>query len=249
MKIVENPQQKQFAGFIKTIHRQFDKGGALIHKRRNEVRVFEVNGTSINVKKFRAPRLFARVIYTFFRLPKAQRSFQYALKLKEKGIGTPEPVAYILMKRGGVLHESYYISRQSDYNRNMYEFGKGGVDGREHILEAFAEFTAGVHEKGVLHKDYSPGNILFKEENGAVKFSIVDINRMRFGTVSVSQGCSNFARLWGQQPVFEVVMRKYAEKRRADPAQCLKKALHARAKFWHRYARKRSLPFEWDGRF
>ena len=243
MKIVSNPQLAQFSDFIQSVPVQFDKGGTVIYKDRNEIRVFDVNGSPLNVKRFKTPILFNRLIYTFFRPSKAKRSFQYALKLIEKGIETPQPVAYILIKKWGLLYDSYYISRHADYNRTFYEFGKGGVEGREHILNVFAVFTADLHEKGVLHKDYSPGNILFKEENGAVMFSLVDINRLRLGDVPVHKGCLNFVRLWGQQPFFEIVVRKYAEIRGADPEACLKSTLRARKKFWKRYARKRGMPF------
>jgi len=58
------------------------------------------------------------------------------------------------------------------------------------------------------------------------------------------RGCANFARLWGQKPFFNIVVRKYAEERNADPEQCLKQALQARRKFWKRYVRKHLLPFE-----
>ena len=244
MKIVSNPQQVQFLDFIQSIPSQFDKGGTVIYKKRNEIRVFDVMGYALNVKRFKTPILINRLIYTFFRLSKAQRSFEYASKLIEKHIETPQPVAYILIKKKGLLYDSYYVSRQVDYNRNFYEFGKGGVEGREHILNAFAGFTADFHKKGVLHKDYSPGNILFKDENGEVKFCMVDINRLRFGDVSVRKGCSNFVRLWGQKSFFEIVIRKYAEIRGADPEACLKRTLHVRQKFWKRFIRKYPLPFE-----
>ena len=243
MKIVSNPQQAQFLEFIQSLPWQFDKGGTVIYRIRNEIRVFDVFGTALNVKRFKTPILINRLIYTFFRSSKAQRSFQYALKLKEMGIETPQPVAYILIKKGGLLYDSYYISRQADHNRDFYEFGKGGVEGREHILIAFAGFTADMHKKGVYHKDYSPGNILFKEENGAVKFCVVDINRLRFGDVTACKGCLNFVRLWGQKPFFEIVVRKYAEIRGADPEACLQSALRARKKFWKKFTRKHPWPF------
>jgi len=243
MKIVVYPHQDQFSGFVQTVHRQFDKTGTIIFKHRNEIRLFNVDGQLINVKKFRKPFWLNRIFYTFFSLSKAERSFQHALRLIEQGIETPEPVAFILIKRFGLLSESYYISRQVDHNRNMYEFGSGGITEREQIVEAFAVFTAGIHEKGVYHKDYSPGNILFKTEGDKISFCLVDINRMRFGRISIPQGCANFARLWGQKPFFELVMRKYAEQRHADPEICLQHALRARRKFWKGYACKRPIPF------
>ena len=246
MKIVSNPQLKQYLEFANAIPLQFEKGGLVLQKKRNEIRIFEVNGAVLNVKRFKVPHMMNRIIYTFFRLSKAQRSFQYALKLKEMGIETPQPVAYILIKRWGLLHDSYYISMQVDYNPTMYEFGKGDVENRKHILEAFAIYTAGIHEKGIFHKDYSPGNILLKEDNGTITFCMVDINRMRFGDVSAMKGCANFARLWGTQPVFDIVVRKYAAIRGADPEKCLQYALQARKKYWRKYACKYTVPFALD---
>ena len=246
MKIVVNPQQKQFSDFVKSIHLQFDKEGTIIYKQRNEIRVFEVGGVLLNVKRFRVPAFFNRIVYTYFRLSKAQRSYQNAVKIKEKGIETPEPVAYIITKRGGLLHYSYYISRQADHNRTMYEFGKGGIEGREHILNKFAEFTSRIHNEGVYHQDYSPGNILFKETDKEVEFCVVDINRMHFGDVSTSRGCSNLARLWGQEPLFRLVAGKYAELRNVEAEDCIKSVLAARGKFWKKFTSKRPLPFASD---
>jgi serine/threonine protein kinase len=52
----------------------------------------------------------------------------------------------------------------------MREFEEGGIAGREDILEAFAAFTVDLHKKGVLHLDYSAGNILFDRREGSVVF-------------------------------------------------------------------------------
>jgi len=246
MKIVKNQSYEQLSGFLKSIHDQFEKTGTVIYKQRNEIRVFEINSLLVNVKRFKTPHLFNRIMYTFFRSSKAQRSFFYALKFKDMSIETAEPVAYIHTKRHGLLHYSYYISLQADYNRSMDVFGKGSVHGREHILKAFAKFTAKLHAKGVIHKDYAPRNILFKEENGDIKFCIVDINRIKFGFVSISQGCKNFARLWGQKSFFDIIVRQYAAERNADPEQCLIVAMQARRKYWKRYTRKYPWPFEPD---
>lgn len=48
-------------------------------------------------------------------------------------------------------------------------------------MTAFAEFTARLHEAGILHLDYSPGNILYDKIGEEYHFSLVDINRMHFG--------------------------------------------------------------------
>ena len=45
-----------------------------------------------------------------------------------------------------------------------------------------------------MHRDYSPGNILFDKIDGEYHFMLVDINRMSFGKISIDMGCANFAR-------------------------------------------------------
>lgn len=248
MKIILNPAFQQFEPFVKSIPERFDKEGKTIYKQRNEIKVFDVDETLINVKRFGVPPCWNRVAYTFFREPKAERAFYYAIRLHAIGIETPRPIAFILSKRNGLLYDSYFISLQSDdYIRNMYEFGSGGVAGREDILRAFARFTAHLHTNGIYHPDYSPGNILFEETDGVWNFCLVDINRIHFNDdpVPVRKGCANFARLWGQEPIFRLLAETYAEARSANADECTRLILEARNAFWQKYRRKRDIPFEY----
>jgi len=238
-----NPKYKSLHGWIEHIPERFESEGKLVYSGRNMIKVFNVDGLQINVKRYRKPHLLNRVIYSFFRPSKAKRSFQYALLLESKNIPTPEPVAYIIIKKYGLINFSFLITLQVDYSHNLYEFGTGGVRGREDILDALARFTAKLHENGVYHKDYSPGNILF---NDTLDFCIIDINRMRFAPVSVRKGCANFARLWGQKPVFCLLASSYAIARQADEQDCIRWTLRYRAKFWKAYQRKRELPFQFE---
>lgn len=246
MKIVLNPKEKQFETFIRSVPEIFEKEGKTIYKQRNEIKVFDVNGVSLNVKRFKVPHIINRIAYSFFRLTKAERSYRYALTLEEKGISTPAPVAYILLKNNGLLCYSYYISRQVSHAHTMYEFGKGGITGREYIIKAFARFTADLHEQGIYHKDYSPGNILFNVENEQVDFCLVDINRMQFGNVSYQKGYANFARLWGQKDFFLLLAKEYAHVRGIEPDECIQWILYYRDKFWKRFSQERPVPFNLD---
>ncbi|MDR2384527.1 MAG: glycosyltransferase [Tannerella sp.] len=246
MKITINPEYKQFTEFVESVPTRFDKEGKVIYKIRNEIRVLNAGKESINVKRFRIPQFFNRIIYTFFRPSKAKRSFFNAIRLMNRGIETPEPIAYIITKRGGLINYSYYITKQSDFRHTMYEFGKGGIAGRENILKTFVLFTVKLHEAGIYHCDYSPGNILFDEINGEVKFSLVDLNRMKFGKISLEKGCESFARLWGQKPMFELIANIYAQTCKADIQYCMEKILSARSRFWKRFGNKHPVPFASD---
>jgi serine/threonine protein kinase len=63
------------------------------------------------------------------------------------------------------------------------------------VLTDFARFTADLHQKGIFHKDYTPGNILFGKVGDHYEFELVDLNRMKFGKVSLKDGYKNLHRL------------------------------------------------------
>ena len=116
----------------------------------------------------------------------------------------------------------------------------------EDVVTAFAEFTARLHEAGILHLDYSPGNILYDKIGEEYHFSLVDINRMHFGEVDIKKGCANFARLWGQTPFFILLGKEYARSRGMDEEECVRLVLHYRKKFWNRYRRRHQVWFQLD---
>lgn len=246
MEVVINPKYESLTDFVYRLPEIFSSEGETIYKSRNEIKVFE-SPVSLNVKQYKIPSFFNRLVYTFVRPAKALRAYRYAFELLEKGFDTPEPVGYILFKKYGLIHRSYFISIQSPYTRRFYEFGEGPVEGREDIIRAFARYTAGLHEAGICHGDYSPGNILFEKQNGQIRFTLVDINRMKFGEVGLETGCANFARMWGRPDFFRIVADEYARARHFDPHACFRLIMEKRNKFWKKYARSHSLPFDLGG--
>ncbi len=101
-------------------------------------------------------------------------------------------------------------------------------------MNALGAYTAKLHEQGIYHLDYSAGNILVGKKNGRYHFSLIDINRMYFGRVGIKKGCRNFARLWGSDSDFDLIIGEYAEKRGFDKARCMKLALKYRDRFWEK---------------
>lgn len=220
-----------------TILHFFDHG-QVIYDARNQIRIFDApDGSEICIKRFHAPRFLNTWIYSYIRQPKAVRAYENAVRLNECGIHTPKAIGYILVQKRGLLQESYLINCCSNLTRNMYEFRHHPLEGYETIVQAFAQYTADMHEKGVLHKDYSPGNILFDlTQDGKVQFEIVDINRMRFDQpVSAKEGCRNLCRLWGKEDFFTLLAREYARARCVDETQCIQWTL----KYWRRFWRFR----------
>lgn len=235
---VIHPTYTHLKEWIEQLPKTFSQQGEVIYDARNQIRLIVApDGTETCVKRFHAPRGLNSWIYMHWRTPKAVRAYENAVRLCEAGIDTPQPIAYILITEKGLLHESYLVSMRSPLSRNLYEFRHHPLEGHEHIVRAFARFTAHMHEEGILHRDYSPGNILFDvDEKGQVHFEIVDINRMVFDKpVGLETACRNFCRLWGKEDFFILLAKEYAKARGFDEEQCIRLTL----KYWKRFWRFR----------
>lgn len=196
--------------------------GTVIYKGRNELREMDWYGTKVVIKSFRVPNLINRIAYGVFRSSKAQRSFEYAEMLRREGIGSPAPVAYYTERNGLLFTRSYYVSLKSECPYSYVNLMRGDFPGQEEILRAIARTTAALHEKGYLHKDYSRGNILFRHTDKGVEVEIIDLNRIRFRTVNMEEGCRNFERLPGTPEMFAILADEYAKARGFDANECLK---------------------------
>lgn len=246
-QIILNPSLASYGDFVRSIPKRFEVEGETIYRGRNLIKVFDVDGRCVNVKRYREPRFFNKLAYTFARKSKAERAFEYAGILNGMGISTPPPIAIILCRDAwGLLAESYLVTEQSALRRNFYEFAEGDLQSREAIIRGMAAFAADMHEKGVLHKDFSPGNILFDLVDGKPAFAIVDINRMKFGNVGMAEGCANFARLWGRTKMFEWIAEEYASVRHFDAEACLRLTLRERDRFWRNYGKRHLVGFEME---
>lgn len=239
MTLVVNPKYNHLKEWVTRLPETFASQGEVLYDARNQIRrIAAPDGCPVCVKRFHSPRFLNRLVYSFMRPPKAVRAYKNAVLLQEHGVFTPEPIAYLLQTQGGLLGESYLVCRYSSLSRNFYEFRHHPLEGYEPVVKAFARFTAHMHEQGILHLDYSPGNILFDidDQNGQVQFEIVDINRMQFDQfVSLDTACRNFCRLWGKEDFFRLLAREYAQTRGFDADTCTSLTL----KYWKRFWRFR----------
>ncbi len=244
--ITLNPLFENLRPFITQLPEIFSHSGEILYQGRNEIRIIEKEGICLNVKEYRIPIFPNRMIYHLLRPTKAQRAYEYAFRLKKANFNTPEPVAFIVTRRQGLLGKCYFVSLQVEYARRFYEFGTEPLRGKENIVRDFGSFTAQLHNAGIFHKDYSPGNILFDVKKGKTEFCLVDINRMEFWPVSLNKGCSNFSRLWGKEPFFRLLAETYAQERRFNPQVCIREILKYRRRFWTKYLRRKPAKFELD---
>jgi len=211
--------------FIKDIDTYFNSTQSkTIFKERNEVKVVTYRDKNIIFKSFRIPYLLNRVAYSLLRDSKAKKSYEYSLKIGEFA---PKPLGYVEVYRFGLLAESYFVSEHFKYDFTIREpLLDSSFQNQVDIFRAFARFTFDLHENGILHKDYSPGNILIKKEGDGYIFKIVDVNRMEFKQLSLNERLENFKMLWAKDEYMAIIIREYARLAGADEEYCIQRAIY-----------------------
>ncbi|WP_235342735.1 serine/threonine-protein kinase [Bacteroides pyogenes] len=224
MKCVVNSKYKEFEEYVRQLPFSFDTEGEVIYDERNVLKRIRVKDMDWVVKRFKKPNVINRIVYSFFRKSKALRSFVYSEEILRRGFDTPDPVAALEEYTFGLLGYSYYICAHQE-GETVRALMKGEVSGNESELRAFAEYTASLHQKGVIHLDYSPGNILISRVNGGYSFSLIDVNRMKFidGEVDRETAAFNLRRLCISRDVLGYVATCYAAFRGWADASWVKK--------------------------
>jgi len=130
------------------------------------------------VKEFRS-RGITR-LKSLFGKSKAEKAWRGAAALMNAGLDTPFPVAFLEKRRKGFVEESFFLSeriRGAPEIRGLFrELAEGEL---RPLLASLAETLFRSHEKGILHRDLSDGNILVKKDGDSFRFFFLDTNRIR----------------------------------------------------------------------
>ncbi|MBP1640399.1 MAG: tyrosine protein kinase [Bacteroidetes bacterium] len=226
------PAYQHVSNFIQTLPQTFQSQGITIYKARNEIKNFEIDSTLFTVKSYKRPHIINQIAYGTFRQSKSKRAYSYASQLLKKNISTPTPVAYIEQYNGLFLTNSYFVSLFSPESHILRELSEYKVEGNEDLLRALAAYTASIHEQEIYPIDYSPGNVLFENTNGTFTFTLLDINRMKFGIVTKKMAARCFRRFFMDQSLIEFIANEYAKLRGFDPTVFVKSALKYHSQFW-----------------
>jgi len=229
----------------------FESQGKKFDERdRNSLKLFELDGETINIKSFKVPNLINKIAYRYFRTSKARRSFEYGNQLLENGVLTPAPIGYF-EERGLFFGRSYYVSKHLSYDLTYRDLIRDSeYVGDENMLSAFAKFTYGLHQKQIHFLDHSPGNTLIVIKDDGYDFYLVDLNRMEFGPMDFKTRMSNFRRLSSIESQVKMTADAYAEVSGEDATTVFntmwqevqdfqegfhrKKRLKKKLKFWKR---------------
>ena len=247
MKIKINPKYEEMRSFIERIPDVFEKEGRVIYTGRNLIKVMEApDGTLVNVKRFHIPKGPNRLIYSLgIRMPKGERAFEYPTVLERKGIATPTAIALLEQRNSlGLLGHTYLVTLQCAYGHTLYEMGNAHPGSYDKLAKALAHFAAEMHDRGILHKDFTPGNVLWKQDDEGFHFMIVDINRMKFGEIGIKEGLYNLRKFWGPKEFIRILVSEYALVRNADVDEAVGYVMKERAKFWTRFGKKHPVKFK-----
>lgn len=224
MKITINPEYSFLTEFINKLPENFSSEGEIIYNERNVLKRYQVQGVDLIVKSFKVPIFVNKIAYSFFRKSKASRSYEYALGILKRGGSTPAPIAYIEEYKYGLLYRSYYISIFNAKAETVRKYMDGTVMNAEDIWRSFIRFTINMHRCGILHVDYSPGNILIETKaDGSYQFTLIDINRLCFKHVTQEEALCNFDRLALSVDVSTRLAEIYAEECSLDKDETVAK--------------------------
>jgi len=246
MKYIFNPNCTNDEREIIEIISNFNVNGILFGDgQRNKIKLFELEGKTINIKSFKIPHLINKIAYKYFRKSKARRSFEYATTLLVKGIGTPQPIAYFENYDFIGLKDSYYVSEHLQCDLTYRELVEiPDFPDHETILRQFTQFSFDLHEKGIEFLDHSPGNTLIKKNaEGNYDFFLVDLNRMNFhNSMDFDSRMRNLSHLTPKKEMIAVMSNEYSKLYTTQSeTEIFEKMWFYTNDFQERFARKRRL--------
>jgi hypothetical protein len=252
MNFKVNPIFINVSSSILDIIKNFNTSGVIFgNGQRNTIRLFDLDGKKINIKSFKIPNLINVFVYKYFRKSKARRSFEYAVILLEKGIGTPQPIAFLENFSGLGLKDSYYVSEHLVTELTYRELVEiPDYPDHDNILRQFTRFSFDLHQKGIEFLDHSPGNTLIKKvSDNKYEFFLVDLNRMNFHeSMNFEQRMNNLRRLTYKKDMIEVMSNEYSklykEKTEAEIFEKMwQDTSEFQEKFWRKQRLKKKLKF------
>lgn len=215
--------EKKFRKIFDYLENQFDvilnkfknEGKLIGSEKRNIIKYFLLDdGTYVNVKSFKKPHLLNSFIYNYFRKSKAQRSFEYAILLNEKNIGTPSPYAYYENKTFFGLKDSYYFSVHQEVDLMFRDLVLDSqYPNRDKIIQQTAQFFYRIHNEGIEFIDNTAGNTIIKKvSENEFSFYLVDLNRMNFHVnFSLLKRVKNLAKLTVEDDINAILAKEYSK--------------------------------------
>ena len=180
MQLYVNPKYSDFERQLIKVPQGNVRYEQVYEDGRNFVARVSTGGKSFVVKQYREVPFWKRMLYSSLFKSKAQQAYEKANYLLEHGIETAPPVAYIVVRRMGFYHTSYFVSEYLPYipGRRMWHLIKVRRE-HEKILTGYMNFKRLLTEKGIDITDADPNNTLVYKRGDEYHFAQIDINRIK----------------------------------------------------------------------
>lgn len=162
------------------------------------------------IKEFR-PSGFKR-LKTIAVAGKADKAWRGATACLARGVRTPFPMAWLERRRRGVVVESYFLAAfEPDAVEIRSLFPALPPEDLSRLLAGLAGFLRTCHDRGILHRDLSDGNVLVRRPKPDVfEFSLIDTNRIRTRRlISTAARVRNLVRLGVPPSGRDFFLRQY----------------------------------------
>lgn len=210
--------------------------------KRNTVQLVSVAGRKMVLKKYKPNGWVTGLIYTLFRKSKARRAYEHAITLTSLGFDTPQPIAYFEDKRAGIFRQGYFVCDYADLPsvEQIFYSDKERLNKDEHLKMAhsLSRYTLSLHNAGVLPLDFNTGNILFSQAGDKYDFTLIDINRMKFGKIpGLKKAMISFFQLGTYPHDYLGLLEPYVWERQFNFEEALYEVLKLRRKQsrWRRF--------------
>lgn len=122
-----------------------------------------------------------------FKPSKAKRSWNGAMELLRRGVGTAMPLAYFERVDDTSLKQNFFICEYVTHDFTIAQAFMAFSQGEETfngvpaltLYQAFARFCLHMHASGIYFRDFSGGNILVSQQTDELQFSLIDTARLR----------------------------------------------------------------------
>ena len=187
----------------------------------------------------------------------AERAWRVALHLREAGVGTPEPLAWLERWQGSRLAEAYFvahrienISNGRDELRHLLRY-EAFTDRLFPFMETLAAAIRSLHEAGVVHGDLGNPNLLRRRDgdHAWTDVQFIDLNRARLAAapLSLREVALDLSRIYLPSDLLRCFFQMYFRDR--APAEFLaiearirrRYARHSRSRIWRHPLRQRRL--------
>lgn len=237
MEIILNPKYKALHHFLEHLEEHFEQG-KIVQQSFNEIRLLQVEGLTLNVKRY-GQSLSRRL--KFYKMAKGKRAFISQRLLRERGYESPEPVAFVRYRRRMITSQTYFVTVRSKMRYDLGDLPQFPEAEQREILLAFAAYTKRLHEDGFIHQNYKPKHVLFDHNGDAGwRFALIDVNRVhrqRHG-INVERGLKGFERMFIATESVDLLVREYARLRDYAPDFAVRLVTDAQTAYKEKVARR-----------